>query len=201
MSADDDSEAPDPLENVEWPFRTERLVIRRARPEDAEATWPFRRLPEVTAWMTSAPPDLDDYRARFLSPGRFRLTLVMEHQDRVVGDLMLAVEDAWAQWEVADRAKGTQAKLGWCLDPAYGGRGLATEGAAALLEIAFDRLGLRRVLAECFADNVPSWRLMERLGMRREQHAVGDSLHRSGEWLDGFTYALLATEWRQRQAR
>ena len=51
----------------------------------------------------------------------------------------------------------------------------------------------------CFADNVPSWRLMERLGMRREEYAVRDSLHRSGEWLDGMTYALLADEWRSRR--
>ena len=52
------------------------------------------------------------------------------------------------------------------------------------------------VLANCFADNVASSRLMERLGMRRETHALADSLHRSGEWLDSLGYALLAGEWR-----
>ena len=34
--------------------------------------------------------------------------------------------------------------------------------------------------------------------MRREAHNVADSLHRSGEWLDGYVYALLAHEWRSR---
>ena len=34
--------------------------------------------------------------------------------------------------------------------------------------------------------------------MRREQHTVRDALHRSGEWMDGFGYALLADEWRVR---
>jgi RimJ/RimL family protein N-acetyltransferase len=38
---------------------------------------------------------------------------------------------------------------------------------------------------------------MERLGMRREAHAVRESLHRSGEWLDSLTYALLAEEYRR----
>jgi RimJ/RimL family protein N-acetyltransferase len=52
------------------------------------------------------------------------------------------------------------------------------------------------VIAQCFADNEPSWRLMERLGMRREQHTKQDSLHRNGEWLDGMMYALLRDEWR-----
>jgi RimJ/RimL family protein N-acetyltransferase len=36
---------------------------------------------------------------------------------------------------------------------------------------------------------------MERIGMRRESHTLRDALHRSGQWLDGFTYAVLADEW------
>ena len=35
--------------------------------------------------------------------------------------------------------------------------------------------------------------------MRREQHTIRDSLHRSGRWLDGLGYALLASEWWGRQ--
>jgi RimJ/RimL family protein N-acetyltransferase len=66
-----------------------------------------------------------------------------------------------------------------------------------MLGICFSGLGLRRVVANCFADNTPSWRLMERLGMRRESHAVAESLHRSGRWLDGYSYALLADEWQR----
>jgi RimJ/RimL family protein N-acetyltransferase len=81
------------------------------------------------------------------------------------------------------------------MDPAHGGHGYATEAVAELIRICFEDLGLRRVTALCFADNTASWRLMERLGMRRETHAVRDSLHRSGGWLDGFGYALLADEY------
>jgi RimJ/RimL family protein N-acetyltransferase len=64
-----------------------------------------------------------------------------------------------------------------------------------VLRICFEDLGLRRVTAECFAGNESSWRLMERVGMPREAHNVRDSLHRSGEWLDGYGYTLLAEEW------
>lgn len=44
--------------------------------------------------------------------------------------------------------------------------------------------------------NGPSLALLERVGMRPEQRTVRDSLHRSGAWLDGVGYALLAEEWR-----
>ena len=113
----------------------------------------------------------------------------------VIGDLMLAVGDGWAQAEVAAAARASEAELGWVLDPAYAGRGLATEAVRALLETCFTTLGLRRVTAQCFADNTASWRLMERLGMRRETHAVRESLHRELGWLDSFGYAVLAEEW------
>jgi RimJ/RimL family protein N-acetyltransferase len=36
---------------------------------------------------------------------------------------------------------------------------------------------------------------MQRAGMRLEIHTLKESLHRSGEWLDGMGYALLAEEW------
>jgi RimJ/RimL family protein N-acetyltransferase len=109
---------------------------------------------------------------------------------------MLRVEDPWSQAEVREQARGTQAEIGYVLDPAHAGQGYATEAARALLRLCFEGLGVRRVTALCFADNEASWRLMERLGMRREQHTVRDSLHRDRGWLDGYGYALLAEEWR-----
>ena len=184
------------LADLDWPVRTERLSLRPATLDHVEATWRFRRLPEVARWIGWVAEDLELYRARYSEPGRLAATLVVEHEGTVIGDLMVRVEDAWAQAEVADQARGVQAELGWTLDPAHGGRGLATEAVSEVVRIAFLDLGLRRVTAHCFADNTASWRLMERVGMRCETRARADALHRSGRWLDGLTYALLAEEWR-----
>jgi RimJ/RimL family protein N-acetyltransferase len=184
------------LSAVPWPVRTERLLIRPATPDDVDATWAFRRIPEVVEWVTHDVQSRKDYAEMFLAPVRISSTLVMERDGVIVGDLMIRIEDAWAQAEVADAAVGTQAELGWVLDPQHGGQGLATEAVAELIRICFEELGLRRVTALCFADNEPSWRMMERLGMRRESHCVAESLHRSRGWIDGLGYALLAEEWR-----
>jgi RimJ/RimL family protein N-acetyltransferase len=182
--------------DVPWPMRTERLVLRPATPDDIEATWEHRRLPEVSRWISWQAPTIEEYAAGFLHPERLATTLVVEREGDVIGDLMLRVEDAWAQAEVRDQAAGVQAELGWCLHPSAQGNGFATEAVRELLRICFEELRLRRVVANCFADNVGSWRLMERLGMRREVHTVRESLHRSGAWLDGLGYAILAEEWR-----
>lgn len=184
------------LHALPWPRRTERLLLRPPTAADAPAVLAYRSLPAVHHWLTTAltTPEVAE---RFVTePDKAAAMLLVEHEGRVVGDLMLLVEDAWAQREVRDRAVGLQAELGWALDPAYGGRGLATEAVRALLAVAFDDLGVRRVTASCFADNEASWRLMERVGMRREAHTVRDSLHRELGWLDGCGYALLAEEWR-----
>ena len=185
------------LARITWPRHTQRLTIRPATTADTEATWSFRQLDSVSQWITRAPRTIDDYRPQFEDPASLAMTLVIEIDGSVIGDLMLRIEDAWAQAEVTEHAKQVQADLGWALHPDHTGHGYATEAVSELMRIAFEDLGLRRVTANCFADNEASWRLMERLGMRREAHNVRDSLHRSGQWLDGYTYALLADEYKQ----
>lgn len=187
------------VNDVRWPVRSERLSIRPAVAADSEALWRYRRLPAVTQWMTTSTQDRREFEQYFTADDRLAKTLVIELESEVIGDLMLAVEDAWAQSEVRDSALAVQAELGWCLSPDHAGHGYATEAVAELIRICFHDLGLRRVTANCFAVNEASWRLMERVGMRREVHTIRESLHRSGVWHDGFGYALLADEWADRR--
>lgn len=184
---------------LERPLHTERLTLSPARAEDAEATWRFRRLESVSRWLTSAPAELAEHRRMFSEPDRLTTTAIItlghDGTGPVIGDLMLRREDAWAQREIAGRAHRVQAELGWVLDPAHTGAGYATEAVRELLRYGFQDVGLRRVWASCFLENRASWRLMERVGMHRERHAVRDALHRSGRWLDTVDYALLEEEW------
>jgi RimJ/RimL family protein N-acetyltransferase len=184
---------PRTLADVDWPVTTERLTLRPAEQRDAAPTFAFRSLPDVALWLTNHPQDLEEWESGYAE--RAAHTLVIEKDGVVIGDLYLHVQDPWSQAEVREQAAGTEAEIGYVLDPTYAGQGYATEAVREELRICFEDLGLRRVIAQCFADNVPSWRLMERLGMRREQHTRKDSLHRDGEWLDGMMYALLAEEW------
>ena len=184
-----------PLDALEWPVRTERLLLRRATREDVDTTWAFRQLPEVHDWLGAATATYDAYRERYFREKRLAGLLIVELEDRVIGDLLLKIQDGWAQEEVAAQAKGVEGELGWAFDPAFGRRGYATEAVRALISLCFGPLGLRRLHADCFFDNIASWQLMERLGMRREVHSVKESLHRTKGWLDGLSYALLADEW------
>jgi RimJ/RimL family protein N-acetyltransferase len=187
--------------------RTARLTLRPATVDDAGPTWTYRRLDQVNEWLAGGDDSVEAYRATFVEPSRLATTVIVElvptdstgkTTAHVIGDFMLRREDARSQAEVTDQARGAQAELGWVLDPAYAGVGYATEAAEELLRYCFEDLGVHRVVANCFVDNDTSWRLMERLGMRRETHAVRESLHRSGRWLDTVAYALVDDEWRNR---
>ena len=184
-----------PLDAISWPARSDRLAIRPATLDDLEAMWAYRRIDEVSRWLTRAPASFEEFRPHLEDPEGLAKTLVIELDGAVIGDLMLQIDDAWAQAEVAEDARGVQAELGWVVHPDHAGQGYATEAVRELIRLCFEDLGLRRVTANCFAANDASARLMQRVGMRREIHTLRESLHRSGEWLDGMGYALLAEEW------
>jgi RimJ/RimL family protein N-acetyltransferase len=78
------------------------------------------------------------------------------------------------------------------LRPAY-----PLETARPVLRLGFEGLGLHRVTGCCDALNLPSARLMERLGMRREAHLVHSECFK-GAWGDELVYAMLEDEWRER---
>jgi len=56
-------------------------------------------------------------------------------------------------------------EVGWRLHPDHWGRGLATEGGRASLDVGFDQLGLDRIISIYMLDNVASGRVMDKLGL------------------------------------
>ena len=59
-------------------------------------------------------------------------------------------------------------EIGWRLGPEFWGRGYATEGAQAVLQFGFDALGLREIVSFTTESNLPSRRVMERIGMTHD---------------------------------
>jgi RimJ/RimL family protein N-acetyltransferase len=150
----------------------------------------------VAYWLPSTAGSQTDYLLRMGRHGLLPRTLVVELDGVVIGELYLHLTSGWAQLEVADQARDTEAEIGWALDPAYQGHGYATEAARELVRICFEDLGVRRITASAFADNDASLGVMERLGMRQETRGLLTTLHRDRGWVDNTVSALLADEWR-----
>ncbi|TVQ00094.1 MAG: N-acetyltransferase [Planctomycetaceae bacterium] len=87
-----------------------------------------------------------------------------------------------------------QGEIGFAFRPDSGGRGLATEGVHATLGYGFATMRMHRIFAGVDTRNERSWKLMQRIGMRREAHFV--HANREGDaWIDEYIYAMLDFEW------
>jgi RimJ/RimL family protein N-acetyltransferase len=86
-------------------------------------------------------------------------------------------------------------EVGFIFNPAYQGRGYATEAARAVLAWGFDGMGFHRMIGRTEARNVASARVLEKLGMRLEAHLLENEWVK-GEWQSELVYAILEHEWR-----
>lgn len=177
-----------------WPMRVGSLLLREARECDIEQLLSFRNDPVVNRFMLRTSVDPERFRQEWMAvpTSDTDFSCVAEVDDSVVAMGFLDVTDGMGQPGMPERTEGV---IGYIVEPGSAGKGVATHLARGLLAAAFDRLGLRRVTASCNADNPASARVLEKAGMRREQHGVEDSWHAELGWVDGYQYAMLAREW------
>ena len=180
---------------LEHPVRTERLVLRPidavgdvdaihayASREDVcrYIPWTPRSREEVAAWLPRRTA------TTIAAPGTgAALAITLADTGELVGDTMII----WSSEE--DRT----GELGYVVNPAHAGQGYATEAARAMLAMAFERLGLRRMTARIDARNPASGAVLRHLGMRQEAVLVENEWFK-GAWSTEIDFALLDREWR-----
>jgi RimJ/RimL family protein N-acetyltransferase len=93
---------------------------------------------------------------------------------------------------------GDRAEIGWILHRDYWKLGLGPEMGRAMLQLGFEELKLHRITARCDAENHGSYRVMEKIGMRREglflQARPVNKLS-DKKYGDELVYAILKEEW------
>lgn len=179
-------------------IQTSRLTLRRVELKDAEAMHAYRSFPAVTKFFPAEHRTIEDTIAFIeplvlvepTTPGTW-LALVITFNDtgNVIGDIGLRFPEK----------ETYQVELGIALNPAYQGKGYATESMLALIQFAFESLGKHRVYASIDPRNSASVALVERVGMRREAHFRSSIWWRDREWVDDLIYAMLESEWFDRK--
>jgi RimJ/RimL family protein N-acetyltransferase len=145
-------------------IQTERLLLRRWTEEDRE---PFYRINSDSRVMEFMPacltrPESDQLFERIEKHFRkreFGLYAAELRQDRtLIGFIGLSVPSFQASFTPC-------VEIGWRLSAEHWGRGLATEGARAVVKHAFGELGLDEIVSFTVPENVRSRRVMEKIGM------------------------------------
>src|SRR6266480_2361984 len=157
---------------------TERLVLRRSHVGDADTISAYRSDPDVHRQQGWDRTDPEGVRAE-----------IKEMATREPGE-----PGGWVQFSVEERTSGLLVgdvglspadgepgviKVGYTIDPRFQSRGYATEAVKALIDYAFTTLDADIVRAYAGAENSPSIRVMEKVGMRlieRFQGSDGDEV-------------------------
>jgi RimJ/RimL family protein N-acetyltransferase len=80
--------------------------------------------------------------------------------------------------------------MGYFVCQPHEGHGFGSQAAAAVLEFAFTHLHAVRISASCDTNNERSWRLMERIGFKREATLINDARDHHGDLRDTYLYGL-----------
>lgn len=150
---------------VQTMFETPRLRLRSLRPSDATALFEMFTDPEVMRFIPPG-PTLTAERVERSVDRRIAL-------ERQTGLTLWAVERKDAPGELIGQCgfamvegSGPDVEIAYHYTKRAWGQGFATEAAVACLARGFERLGLERAIAICYPENVASWRVMEKAGMR-----------------------------------
>lgn len=172
-------------------IETERLILRRFAEEDWKDLYEYLSDAEVVHYEPYSVFTEEACRIEAINRANNEaFWAVCLKNGKLIGNLFLGKTD-FDTYE-----------LGYVFNKAYQGKGYAFESAAALLDYAFNELGARRIVAMCNPLNTASWKLLERLKMRREGHLIQNiyfKRDKNGEpiWQDTYEYAILRDEWQK----
>ena len=156
---------------------TERLILRRYEPEDAEPL--YRRLGsdpsmyKYSGWNPYATLEMAQETVR---------EFIRHYDDEHVYSWVIDVDDVVVGTIGAYDYKDDRIEVGYSVVPAWQGRGIATEALKEVLEYLTENEGISCVTAWCADENTGSWRVLEKAGMQRvrtdkEGLVVGDKTY------------------------
>lgn len=176
-------------------LKSERLRFRKYQQEDFCLFYDMLSSPENMKYRSSEPktePEVNDYLQWGMLCAEqnpcinFRYAVILKDTGKLIGSCELAFTDH------------DPAELAWELHRNYWNKGYGTEIGRTLLRLGFEILQLRRITADRNTLNIGSYRIMEKIGMRREAHYV--KLYRGNSvlghaWCDKYLYAILRDEY------
>ena len=171
-------------------METARLIIRRFRSDDWKDLHEYLSQEKTVKYE---PYDIfteEDSKQEALkrSGNDIFLAVCLKSSGKLIGNIYLA-EQAFETWEI-----------GYVFNVNFWGHGYATEAAHKLIDFTFKEKNAHRIVAMCNPLNESSWKLLERLGMRREGCLLQNIHFKTNEegfpiWQDTYEYAVLRTDW------
>ena len=141
-------------------LRSERLILRPLRADDAPAMHIAMSDEDLMTWWSSAPhkeyQETADYVAINADPERYMTWAITMADDEALG------------WVVFINRREKVNEIGYILRRSHWGKGIAREAVTRVIDHGFDDLGLRKILADTDPDNESSNKLLIDMGFEKE---------------------------------
>lgn len=172
-------------------METERLVLRKIVLDDAEDMFAYGSDPEVSRYVTwnqhHSKSDTEEfvefvlgqYEAGRLAPWGIE----WKETGKIIGTI------DFVSWNTNHHF----AEIGYVIARNHWGKGITTEAVKELIKYGFTKMGLVRVQAKCFVENIGSERVMEKAGMKFEG-ILRKSMLIKGKHRDLKMYSILKEE-------
>lgn len=167
-------------------IETDRLIIREFYPEDWEQVWKYTSNANVMKYIPEgvfSETDAKEFVQTNMGKKAKYFPVIVKEENQLIGHMVFFRYFGDHTYEI-----------GWVFNPDFHSKGYASEAAYAILKYAFEELKLHRVIATCQPENIPSYRVMEKIGMRREGYFKKCIPHEDG-WWDEYYYSILEEEW------
>lgn len=169
------------------PIETERLLLRRPRPDDVSALMEYGSDPKVLEHLLwEGVSNLEEAKSSlygYLLPNPGTFMIEVKDEQKCIGsfDLRLIPEH-------------DKASFGFCISSNYWNRGYMTEVLATVLRVCFTVLELNRVEASCYRGNEGSGRVQEKCGMSLEGLSP-QAVKVKGVFRDEYFYGITRDRW------
>lgn len=174
---------------------TERLILRKFLPSDWEDLFVYLSDPGVVQYEPygayTKDECINEAFERYEEQNNRFWAVCLEGNNKMIGHVYFAQSEPvdFRTWEI-----------GYVFNPIYYGRGYATEACERILQYGFQEKNAHRIVAGVNVMNHASWKVLERLHMRREAHMLQNVFFKKtleGEpiWNDSYRYAILSTEY------
>lgn len=171
-------------------FKTERLLLRHFREDDAKSIYDGwtsdERVAKYASWNAhSSIEETKGYIDYIMAQDeQTSYNWVIEHEGKVIGTINVCYSD--------DNCG--IAGIAYALSYDSWGKGYITEAAVAVVAFLFDKVGYRKIIAGCDAENIGSRRVMEKIGMKQEACHRKHIIRKDGTYGDDLQYGLFRNE-------
>jgi ribosomal-protein-alanine N-acetyltransferase len=173
-------------------LRAGQVVLRELRASDAASLFALLTTEEVSRFISPPPSTVEG----------FEKFIAWTNRQREAGTFacfavtVAGYDTAVGIFQVRSLESGFQtAEWGFAIGSDFWGTGVFQDGAALVLEFAFDTIGVHRLEARAAVKNGRGNGALQKLGAVQECR-LRKSFQKNGEYIDQMLYAMIDTDWR-----